>query len=266
MLKLLKIYRAIFARKSLYWLNMFLYRCSLSGLGILNYESDKLSGERNFLKKYFKNSQGGVVLDVGANVGSFSKAILDANSQARVFAFEPHPVTFKQLAETLNRPNVVLLNFALGAECSLMTLYDYEEEDGSSHASLYKDVIENIHKAKSVTHEVKVVTLDCFLKENMIDYISLLKIDTEGHELAVLTGAIESISAERIKAIQFEFNEMNVSSRTFFRDFWNLLPNYEFYRLLPRGAVKIEQYNPMLCEIFAYQNIVAILRSTNIRL
>jgi hypothetical protein len=53
---------------------------------------------------------------------------------------------------------------------------------------------------------------------------------------------------------------MNVSSRTYFRDFWNLLPNYNFYRLLPDGMVKIERYSPVFCEIFAYQNIVAILK------
>jgi len=32
------------------------------------------------------------------------------------------------------------------------------------------------------------------------------------------------------------------------------------YRLLPDGLVQINMYNPIYCEIFAYQNIVAILK------
>ena len=76
----------------------------------------------------------------------------------------------------------------------------------------------------------------------------------------VLRGITEFIQSGKIGAIHFELNEMNVSSRTFFRDFWDILPNYVFYRLLPTGMVKIERYSPLFCEIFAYQNIVAILK------
>lgn len=64
----------------------------------------------------------------------------------------------------------------------------------------------------------------------------------------------------KIKAIQFEFNIMNIASKSYFLDFWKILSDYKFYRLLPNGMVKIEQYKPWYCEIFAFQNIVAILR------
>lgn len=60
--------------------------------------------------------------------------------------------------------------------------------------------------------------------------------------------------------ITLEFNEINISSRTFFKDFLELLPNYEFYRLPPDDMAKIERHNPVFCEIFAYQNVVAILK------
>jgi len=66
--------------------------------------------------------------------------------------------------------------------------------------------------------------------------------------------------AGKIKAIHFEFNEMNLASRTCFRDFWSLLSNYDFFRLLSSGMIKIDKYSPVQTEIFAYQNIVAILK------
>jgi hypothetical protein len=52
-----------------------------------------------------------------------------------------------------------------------------------------------------------------------------------------------------------------LSVEPFFKDSWDFLPNYDFYRMLPDGLVKIENYSPIFCEIFAYQNIVAKLRN-----
>ena len=89
----------------------------------------------------------------------------------------------------------------------------------------------------------------------------MLKIDTEGHEFAVLRGASNLLKTGRIDVIHFEFNEMNVVSRVFFKDIWDFLPNYDFYRMLPDGLAQIKNYSPVFCEIFAYQNIVAKLKT-----
>jgi FkbM family methyltransferase len=256
----LRIYRVLLARKIFYKLNKLLYRCSLTGLGVLNYENDTISGEGRFLKKHLKNRAGDVVFDVGANVGNYSKKILETSPLTTLYAFEPHPKTYAILVENIHQSNFYPINAAAGEKEDELSLYDYEEKDGSSHASLYQDVIENIHNSKSIEYRVPVLGLGAFAKSKNIEKISLLKIDTEGNELNVLKGMAEYIKSGKIEIIHFEFNEMNVSSRTYFRDFWNLLPNYNFYRLLPDGMVKIERYSPVFCEIFAYQNIVAILK------
>lgn len=62
--------------------------------------------------------------------------------------------------------------------------------------------------------------------------------------------------------IHFEFNETNIISHVFFRDFWQQLPGYDFYRMLPSGLIHLKRYSPLLCEIFAYQNIVAIRKGS----
>jgi len=49
---------------------------------------------------------------------------------------------------------------------------------------------------------------------------------------------------------------MNVFSRVFMHDFFELMKGYRFYRLLPHGLLPLKRYIP-LTEIFAYQNIVA---------
>jgi len=69
------------------------------------------------------------------------------------------------------------------------------------------------------------------------------------------------LSEKKIKAIHFEFNEMNIISKISFKNFWDLLIGFEFYRMLPGGnLIRLKKYSPLSCEIYAFQNIVAILK------
>jgi FkbM family methyltransferase len=257
---IIAIYRFLFARPLFYKMNKTIYRLSLSGLGILNYENDKLSGELSFLTNSLTKKREGVVVDIGANVGNYTTSVRKINPNLSIYAYEPHPITFKKLKE--NRLDLVnYFNYAVGVSAGVLELYDYKSNDGSSHASLYKDVIEYVHKKESLSHSVNVVTLDSIIKENNIEKVVLLKIDTEGNELNVLRGGENSLKEGKIDAIHFEFNEMNISSKTYFRDIWDLLPDFAFFRMLPNGLVPIKNYSPLFCEIFAYQNIVAIRKS-----
>lgn len=254
------VYRFLFARKAFYKFNKGLHYLSLRGLGILNHESYKLSGEQAFIESYFSTIKEGVVLDIGANIGNYSKNIFEISPDIQIYAFEPHPIIYKKLIMSVVSKNFHTFNLAVGSKNSELQLYDYEDQDGSSHASIYKEVIEGIHKGKAIKHDIKVIRMDNFLKEHYINSIDLLKIDTEGNELDVLKGVGNWIPEGKIKAIHFEFNEMNVISRSFFKDFWDILPNYNFYRMVQDGLVPIEQYNPVDCEIYAFQNIVALIK------
>jgi FkbM family methyltransferase len=250
------VYRFIFARVFFYKINKFLYRCSLSGLGILNYENQNISGEIYFLNKYIKKNT--TIFDVGANIGLYSEDILKIQKDVKIYAFEPHPKNF----DILNKKNINIQSFnnAISEiECEL-TIYDYKNI-ATGHASLYRDVLVDIHNSNDVdAFKVKALTIDGFCEENSIIYIDLLKIDVEGHELNVLKGAREMILNNKIKIIHFEFNEMNVVSHVFMRNFFETLSNYDFYRLLPKGMLPLNRKNILMNEIFAYQNIVAILK------
>ena len=262
--KLYRLYVILFAKNFYVRFNKFLYHLSLRGMGVLNYKDDIISGEENFINTCLKGLNKGIILDVGANTGNYSKKLLRANKNVQVYAFEPHPATFTKLTSNIQSENFQPFNLGVGQEDGKLELFDSLNEDGSSHASFYKEVIENIHKRKSISHTVPVIRLDKFLIENNIDCIDLLKIDTEGNELNVLKGLGKylEINNEKIKTIHFEFNEMNIISKVSFKDFWDLLPNYNFYRLLPKGnLLTIGSYIPILCEIYAYQNIIAILKN-----
>lgn len=258
---LYRIYAFLFAKRYLIKFNKLLYHLSLRGLGILNYQNEYLMGESKWLKDYLKNKKSVTVVDVGANIGKYSQAVLKINNSVNLIAFEPHPKSFEILKNNIQSPNFKPFNFAVGNNNEKLTLYDYDDDEGSEHASLYKEVIEDLHKGHSAAQEISVIKLDDFLKEKKIEFIDLLKIDTEGNELNVLLGAQKYLLNHKIKAIHFEFNAMNVVSKSFFKNFWDLMPNYNFYRLLPGGKfLEIKNYSTIYCEIFAYQNLVAVLK------
>ena len=257
---ILKFHRFIFTRKIFYKFNRQLYFMSLRGLGVLNYEYYKVSGETFFLKNMNlgAGNKRAIIFDVGANIGSYSKEVLSMSSNLDVFAFEPHPLNYKKLLDNISADNLYCFNVGAGNANGEMSLYDYADNDGSTHASLYHEVIEDMHHSKAIEHKVKIIKLSDFVTEHNIDYIDLLKIDTEGNEMQVLLGLKDFIAEGKVGAIHFEFCEMNVVSRVFFKDYFDFLSKYDLYRLLPNSMLPMKVYKPYECEIFAYQNIVAI--------
>ncbi len=259
---LFDVYAFLLSRKRFYRLNRFLFHASLRGLGVLNYKNDIASGERHFLLHHLAASEKPVIIDVGANEGSYVMDVLEVNGNAEIYAFEPHPATFSRLLlRSSEVKNITAINAACGSATGRLALYDYAGSGGSEHASLHAGIIEGIHKSHSEQHVVDVTTLDTFAADHGIASIDLLKIDTEGYELEVLKGAAILLRENRINAIQFEFNEMNVVGRVFFRDFCNLLPNYKFYRMLRDGLVALDPYSALSCELFAFQNVIALPRN-----
>jgi len=250
------------ARQSFRKINYLLLDCALHGLGVHNFKDEHTSGEKNFLEKLlprYIDDRHVNMIDVGANVGDYSSELKRLYPQASIWAFEPNPKTYASLQQTLGGTDVTIENKGLGREASELSFYDRADLDGTSgHGSLYRGVIENIHKQESVELTVQIESLDRYSEANGIERIKLLKIDTEGHELEVIKGARSLIKDNCIDLIQIEFNEMNIVSRVFFRDFVNELTDYIPYRLLPNGVIQLKKSSPRRTELFTFQNIIFV--------
>ncbi|MCF8307104.1 MAG: FkbM family methyltransferase [Ignavibacteriales bacterium] len=237
-----------------------LYNLVLRSIGVLNFENSKVSGEKNLIEKIYPkllSSRNPVIFDVGANKGDFAAKLFEQFITSQYHAFEPHPETFSKLISNTTGTKILCHNLALSDTKGELILYDRADINGSPHASLHKEVISHIHKKNVTETKVKVETLDEFCIANLIPAIDILKIDTEGNELRVLEGAKNMLSEKKVVCIQFEFNEMNIISKTFMRDIRKVLTGYELYRLLPDSLVKLTDY-PVHSEIFAFQNILAV--------
>ena len=254
------LYVWLFGRRAFYRWNQRLFNIAVRGMGAGNPTTDLIgSGEYGFLRRLSAVSEL-TVFDVGAHLGDYAVRLLELQRNARIWCFEPHPGTFKRLSSVAERSGFTAVNLGLSDAPGRVGLYDYAEtaESGSSHATLHADVIEGIHHGEATEREVDVTTVDLYMESERIPHVNLLKVDAEGHELAILRGAREAIVSGKVDVVQFEFNEMNVMSRVFFKDFYEALPGYSLYRMVVDGLAPIGAYRPRTHELFVLQNVIAI--------
>lgn len=257
---LANLYVSVFGRKVFYGLNLRLLNLALRGMGAGNPTSELIgAAEDRFLHRLAGMTQL-IVFDVGAHNGDYAAHVRLLSPGARIWCFEPHPGSFERLQAAAAAGGFTAINVALGDMPGRARLYDYANTaaSGSSHATMHAGVIAAIHGGEQVAIDIDVMTLDAFVQREQIERINLLKIDAEGNELAILRGARQTISRRRVDVVQFEFNEMNVMSRVFFKDFYDALPGFTFYRMLSNGLVPIGGYRPRTHELFVLQNVVAI--------
>lgn len=207
-----------------------------------------------------------VVFDVGANVGDYTRLVLDHLPEAVVFAFEPAKAVYDTLTGRLasESARVKAFNFGFSDTAGTVDLHAYAV-DGNEVSLLASIDVRRQTQAVDVTRRgserVRMETLDAFCDAESVERIDLLKIDVEGHELSVLRGARRMLAEGRVAIIQFEFGPANISSRTYFYDLWSLLADdYRIYRIVPRGVAPIDFYGEHL-EIFLTTNYLAVRTS-----
>jgi FkbM family methyltransferase len=178
------------------------------------------------------------VIDVGANVGGWSAALLGAARQAgrladlELHAFEPSADTYRRMTAALDGRRVATFRAGLSDRVGAATLH--VAGPGAGINSLHRPD----GQAGLGTEQVPVTTLDEHAREHGLDAIALVKIDTEGHDLAVLRGARDLLAGQRIGVVQFEYNCRWIYARSFLRDAFELLEpcGYRIGKLTPRGV------------------------------
>lgn len=131
------------------------------------------------------------VLDIGANVGHYTARLSKlVGPEGRVFAFEPVPATFELLSANASAfacRNVTLLNLAASDRSGPVSMEVPLSEDAGLQnyymAHLTHNSVNGIR-----TYALPVDSLD------LSQPISLVKVDAEGHDMAVLAGMVRTLN------------------------------------------------------------------------
>jgi FkbM family methyltransferase len=168
------------------------------GMRLMFHTRDR--GERGTMAEIVKNhvyerfpiQKGSTVVDVGANIGIFTiLASRLVGDRGAVVAVEPTPSSFRLMKRNISLNgcvNVKTVMAALGEKESVGMLNMYQRNIVNSFFSRDKTDGTAKHSAR-----VQIKTLDGLTNELGLNGLDFLKIDTEGYEVPILKGGIETI-------------------------------------------------------------------------
>lgn len=163
------------------------------------------------LKRWLPTMKIRNAFDVGANLGQSAIDICEHHPECVIWCFEPIPATYQLLENQLRQySNCKLFPIALGAKVShgIMEV-NLAASDTNRIISTAEDRLETGDSSRLT---VPIETLDHFVSKHAVGNIDFLKIDTEGHDLDVLQGAVATLKARKTGILQVEAG-MNPENR-----------------------------------------------------
>lgn len=191
----------------------FSYIFRLKKLGLLDSCKDILMAKKKWENLYacglylFPESINVVslpyIVDVGANIGLWAEAVLGCARPIKIISFEPDPESFVKLRSLSQKyPNLEAHNIVIGDRKGAVSYNITRQSSGASvlQPSLeMREYFNNDWEVKS-RMELNMETLDGLLFG--LPEVSLLKIDVQGFEGAVLRGARETLKKTRFILIE----------------------------------------------------------------
>ncbi len=184
-----------------------------NGKRLTYYHPDYCGTTKSYLEGYegfesvltYRSLQAGdVAIDAGAHIGYYTMLMSDAvGPTGKVYAFEPNPMTYTLLQKNLNRnghDNVVSRNAALSDKIGESLLSVSPMNTGDSR--LWQ-MNENESSIPCLT-----VTIDSMFPANTP--LKFLKIDTQGCEIDVIEGALNTIQRQPVMVMSVEYWPMGL--------------------------------------------------------
>jgi FkbM family methyltransferase len=256
-----KIIKFFLGRKGLQPIFEWLQKAALKGMNIGLGSDFSTSGEKwvlGYIKSKIEKKSELIIFDIGANIGEYTKQLKNIfdNLPLKIYSFEPSKTTYEKLTQNIGeQKNIYIYNIGFNDKDTIATLYSNKNSSGI--ASIYQRNLQHLDTKLDQMNTIELTTVDNFCTKYSIPHIDFLKIDVEGNELKVLTGAKTMITNGNIDFIQFEFGGTAIDAHIYFQDFFYLLKDkYHISRILHNGLRQINTYSE-LHEIFMTTNFFA---------
>lgn len=215
------------------------------------------NGEMTIIKKISKLSPS-IIIDGGANVGTYSLLVNKIIPDCKIYSFEPVDLTFQKLLKNKKDiVNIITIKKGLFKDnCSKeINIFQHNE-----HSSLFD--IQGLPNGGWEHKEIiELLRGDDFISQNGFESIDFLKLDIEGAEYDALLGFANSIKLGKIRAIQFEYGYINITTKNLLIDFYNFFEanGYIIGKIFPK-IVEFRKYN-FLYEDFIGPNFIAVKKT-----
>ncbi|TXF75018.1 FkbM family methyltransferase [Chryseobacterium sp.] len=166
------------------------YFKNLKSLSEENFSERNVEPELVWIKNYLNKKS--VILDIGANAGSFLYQLEKKLDNDNIFAFEPNQKLYRRLRRIFPKMNI--LPFAISdenktAEFKIPVINGKALNTRGTLKTSFKETGEHTN----VTHQVKVIKLDDWAGIDNLTRLDFIKIDVEGNEMHTLKGAVNTI-------------------------------------------------------------------------
>lgn len=147
-------------------------------------------------KKHLRSMNVDIIFDVGASEGEMTSELLQNFPDSKIVAFEPVKASFAAFNEKFSSyPNVITNRMALGSHCTVGTV----TPGGVTELAGSDD--ETPAPRSERPDSVEICTGDVYCERAEIGRISLLNVDTDGHDLEVLRGFHKMIGEQQIDVV-----------------------------------------------------------------
>jgi FkbM family methyltransferase len=179
-------------------MDSFLETMSYEQLEFIDYDVH-VTCLNKFLHMHKKDSY--TMFDIGANGGSFIRAVQSLFAHVKLHAFEPHPVLCKHITDKF--PEVIANNACCGNFNGTVDI-NIPSTSVAISSILNRPLFRELTDQVIFKHASPCTKIDSYCVENNIECIDYIKIDVEGYEFSVLQGAEQMLKQNKVRCGHFE--------------------------------------------------------------
>jgi len=200
----------------------------------------------NQFKSLTQNLNNMSILDIGANIGSFTLVAAQYKNVKRIFAIEPSNSNFERLKHnasySVEHNKIKLINSAISNKNEKHNIFC-----GNGTCETY-NILGDRFTNEHVLQEVNCITLDD-LSKKLDQTFDIIKIDVEGAECLVLEGGINTIQKSK-----YVFLEIHGEQSNNFRTVLDICNNNNWTALCLKHLHKINTSLPLID--YCYQVVI----------